>query len=167
MQYFVVGMVSFWEKYAPYVGAVLGGVLAHFLTLPNAPEFLSGLATVGSILAGLTGTSLSILLSYNAPIIGKIRAAGYFINLMKWVRGAALLSLLLAITALGGFFYEHPSEIFYYKYFLLASAGSSVAAFLRLFWLIPKIGAADTKNQRQQVISSTLNENHQSHSSKL
>ncbi len=159
MNYLYNRVLSFWEKKAPYIGGAVGITFAYFLTIPTLPPlFLSGLATVGAIMAGLSGTSLSILLLYKAPIMDKIQAAGYFVYLMKWVRNAALLSLILAIIALGGIFYENQPIQLYYKYLLMACTGGSVASFFRIFCLIPKIGISKPNETNTSNIGN-LNEN--------
>lgn len=139
---------NFWEKYAPWLGIVVGCLMAHLAgsSFQANVHFLSALASVTAILCGLTGVSLSILLATKVEALEQLKAAngyGKLIGMVRYTIITSLLSTFIALAGLTGIAKCAAAQI--YNYALFATTMSATFSFVCLFWLITKAGIVDAK----------------------
>ena len=97
------------EKFYPFVVAAGAGAGSCALSLdmePNASQLLTATVTFGAVASGFVGTSLSILISLDTPVMQKIRASRYRQVLQGYLGWALLAGIALALTGIAGFFLD-------------------------------------------------------------
>ena len=139
-----------WEKFAPLLGGICGCLLAYVAgdMRGNSEAFLTTVATVTVILCGLTGVSLSIMLTTKLDVLKQLKQANFYGDLISMVRVAVINSLLATLVALAGLTdIVTPVHASTYKYVLFFIVMSAVFAFLRLFWLITEAGIQEAEKE--------------------
>ena len=143
------------EKWHPLVVAIVLASFTYFLEIQKGNVFyvglLGALATVGSILAGLTGMGLSALLTVNSPIVDDLKIKGHFRTLMGYVQSSVVSALLLMIGAIAGFFITLDSFLICgYKLVLSFLFWHSVFNYIRLTRLLAKIARHHRHTSHQE-----------------
>lgn len=130
-----------WERRGPAIFFVAGLLAGHFLSIPEEKLFLSTIATVGALLSSLTGVSISGFLSLKTDIAEALRGKGFYKRLMRYAQQSVVLSLLMACTAIAGFFVSSTCGYGYvYPPILWGVSLSAFVAFFRVFRLLIQIG---------------------------
>ncbi len=143
-----VKLGELFQKYFPVLSGVIGGcIMGNLSIFPDSHLYLTAMATVASILCGLTGTSISILLSSQSKVIDILKHSCHYIIMMYWVRETTLVSLLWAIVSIGGFYFEQVPWV--YHCLIFGIGVYALVGFIRLFWYIPRIGISESKNIMQ------------------
>ena len=97
------------EKFYPFGVAVVAATGSCALSLdmqPNASQLLTATVTFGAVASGFVGTSLSILISIDTPVMQKIRATPYRQVLQGYLGWALLAGIALALTGIAGIFFD-------------------------------------------------------------
>lgn len=128
-------VVSLWEVGALWLGGAAGAVVAFFAAHPQGGA-LSLTAVLALVMFGITGLAVVYLRASTTPAVARLKAAGYFGNLISWGRSAAIAALVLFVIALFGMM--APSYAVY-KHIFFAAVGGAGFAFIRLFWTILKL----------------------------
>lgn len=94
-----------WEQLYPLVVAVLAAITWLYLRIPMPEDcryMLGATVTFSSVATGFVGTSLSILIALDSPLMHKVRTTPYITYLQTYL-GWALASgiLLVAVSILG------------------------------------------------------------------
>jgi len=129
------------ERHGPATFFVAGLLAGCFLSIPEEKLFLSTLATVGALLSSLTGVSISGFLSLKTDIAEALRERGFYKRLMRYAQQSVMLSLLMACTAIVGFFVSSACGYGHvYPPILWGVSLSAFVAFFRVFRLLIQIG---------------------------
>lgn len=128
------------ERWTP---ALLGSValFASFLlgfSLPNSArnEILAAAISVGSILAGFTGTSKAILMALPPDgVIARVRSSGYIEDLACYMSDALVASLAVCVFSILGYFSLGELAESYYAPVWLMLGVLAVTS----FWRVSKI----------------------------
>ncbi len=126
------------EKHGPCVVAVL----TFFLLLPSNIAFstspsqlFSVSVTMGVVIAGFCGVSLSVLLGAHSSLMDQIRTSNYIKILADYLAGALYASVLFAflcLLAVG--FWDEFIEIFSWAKKLAAGLWVSMLVYVLLCW---------------------------------
>lgn len=136
------------ERYGPMLVGVIGVFVGILLvTLPTEKsflgEFLNALATVGAVLASLTGVSISALMALNTDVTNALRKYGHYKIVMNYAHRSVLASLLLALVAVAGFVISPEKYAFAYQSILSGVLFYALGAFYRIFSLLTRIDVFD------------------------
>lgn len=94
-----------WERQYPLLAAVVAGVAGWCfgMEMPvHANYALAATVTFGAIVSGFVGTSLSILIALNSPVMQKIRKTKVLVALERYLRRALTSGIVLSCTSLLG-----------------------------------------------------------------
>ena len=101
-------MQHFVEKHFPIIVGIACSIGGIYLDFPTGNfrtnGLLTSLATVGAILSGLTGTSISILLTLKTDTVNELRETQFYEIVIKYAYHSALYSILLVCVSVFGFF---------------------------------------------------------------
>lgn len=140
-------VMLFWEAYALWLGGIGGAAIAFFVAYPQE-NVLRLTAILALALFGGTGLSIIHLRASTTQAVARLKAAGYFGDLISWGRSATIAALfLLAVALFGMMAPAYPA----YKYVFLASVGIAGLAFIRLFWTILKIDLSKSAVSQNSV----------------
>ena len=104
------------EKFYPFVVAGAAGVGSCAFSMDmqaNAPQLLTATVTFGAVASGFVGTSLSILISLDTPVMHKIRASSYRQVLQGYIGWALVAGIVLALTGIVGLFLDMACSQFF------------------------------------------------------
>ena len=127
------------ERYSPMLLFIIGAAISFYVPLPDEKLYLNAIATVGALLAPLTGVSASIILALKTDIKNALWKKGWQKNLMGYVHSSVSFSILMTLAAIVGFFITDEYESVY-KLILFGLILSALGAFYRVFLLLIKIG---------------------------
>ena len=127
------------ERRGHWLLFIIGVAISFFVPLPTEKLYLNTIATVGALLASLTGVSASILLTLQTDIANALRKKGWYKNLMGYAHVSVSFSILMTLAAIAGFFLTNEYESIY-KPILFGLILCSLGAFYRVFWLLIRIG---------------------------
>lgn len=104
-------MKTFYERYYPYLFAVLAGVAYAVFSpaFPKGDEILSSSITVAAIFTGFLATTKSMAISLDTPAMVRLRSTQYFDLLIRYLKEAINVSLLSVVVGVGGFFFDASS----------------------------------------------------------
>ena len=135
-----VQMQTALERYGPWFLSIIGMLIAPYVSLPDEELYLNAIATVGALLASLTGVSIGSLLTLSQTDIGKaLQKRGWYKILMRYAHVSVFVSLLMTLAAIAGFFITDEYENLY-KVILFGLTFLALSAFYRVFSLLIKIG---------------------------
>lgn len=120
------------ERLYPYLfGAILaGGAYWYPLPFPHGNDILTASITIGSIFTAFLATSESIILTFNSPLMSKVRKTSYFRLLMSYLGEGIWSALAFCVVALVGYFLDNTS---YPRLFVIVWFFSSAATFFTFF----------------------------------
>ena len=154
-------------KWPLFLG-VLGALLPFFVGMPPihadtggaGTSLLSTVASVGAVITGFVGVSVSILLTDKASLLlGELKKTDGYKELMHFVRMVLVLSLCLIFTSILGFMrlemrfvegyflvYEHVA----YPHILFLLVGLLAGAYMNVFQFIIRMGLYDGRVAHQE-----------------
>ena len=127
------------ERYGPMLLFIIGAAISPYVPLPDEKLYLNAIATVGALLAPLTGVSASIILTLKTDIKNALWKRGWQKNFMGYVHSSVSFSILMTLAAIVGFFITDEYENIY-KLILFGLILCALGAFYRVFLLLIRIG---------------------------
>lgn len=129
------------ERLYPYFfGALLsGGAYWCSIPFPHGNDILTASITIGSIFTAFLATSESIILTFDSPLMSKIRRTSYFSLLMSYLAEGIWSSLAFCILSLIGYFLDNSSypRIFAIVWFFCST--TTFFTFFRITYLLIKM----------------------------
>ena len=101
-----------WERQYPLLAATLAGVIcwAAGVAMPVDANFvLAATVTFGAIVSGFVGTSLSILIALNSPVMREVRKTKFIGTLERYLSRALMSGIVLSCTSLVGMWTAHEA----------------------------------------------------------
>lgn len=94
-----------WERQYPLLAAAIAGAIGWCfgMDMPAHPHHaLAATVTFGAIVSGFVGTSLSILIALNSPVMKKVRKTSVLASLERYLSRALMSGIVLSCTSLLG-----------------------------------------------------------------
>jgi len=113
--------------------------LGRVVCVLEANDILTASITIGSIFTAFLATSESIILTFNSPLMSKVRKTSYFRLLMSYLGEGIWSALAFCILALVGYFLDNTSypRLFVVIWFFCSAA--TFFTFFRITYLLMKM----------------------------